>query len=104
LHGTTQPPAAAIVEANNALVFSTLGYCLVPAVFLGGLLWSKQPPIIFQQLMGVNLTAGSYESEVNQGKWLLAESTKLGRSLNLYSPGKYGEGVVEMVDWVKSIA
>jgi hypothetical protein len=79
------------------------GYCLAPAVLLGGMLWSKQPPVIFQQLMGVNLTAGGYTAEVNQGKWLLAESEKLGRPINLYSLGKYGEGVVEMVDWVKRI-
>jgi hypothetical protein len=79
------------------------GYCLAPAVLLGGMLWSKQPPVIFQRLMGVNLTAGGYAAEVNQGKWLLAESEKLGRPINLYSLGKYGEGVVEMVDWVNSI-
>lgn len=79
------------------------GYCLAPAVLLGGLLWSKDPPVVFQQLLGVNLSAGEYESEVKQGKWLLAESEKLGRPLNLYTLGKYGEGVVEMVDWVKSI-
>jgi hypothetical protein len=33
---------------------------------------------------------------VSQGKWLLAESERLRRPLNLYSLGKYGEGVVEM--------
>jgi hypothetical protein len=82
---------------------AVIGYCLVPAVLLGGLLWSKQPPIIFQQLMGVNLSAGGYKSEVNQGKWLLAESERLGRPLNLYSLGKVREGVMSAVDWVKSI-
>ena len=82
---------------------AVIGYCLAPAVFLAGLLWSNHPPIIFQQLMGVNLTAGSHESEVNQGKWLLAESERVGRPLNLYSLGNYGVGAVEMVDWVKSI-
>jgi len=87
------------VSAKGAVI----GYCLAPAVLLGGLLWSKQPPIIFQQLMGVNLSAGGYKSEVNQGKWLLAESERVGRPLNLYSLGSCGVGVVEMVDWVKSI-
>ncbi len=82
---------------------AVIGYCLAPAVLLGGLLWSKKPPIIFQQLMGVNLSAGGYESEVNQGQWLFAESERLGRPLNLYSLGNYGVGAVEMVDWVKSI-
>jgi hypothetical protein len=78
-------------------------YCLAPAVLLGGLLWSKQPPIILQQLMGVNLSAGGYGSEVDQGRWLFAESERLGRPLNLYALGNFGVGVVEMVDWVKSV-
>ena len=82
---------------------AVIGYCLAPAVLLGGLLWSKQPPIVFQQLMGVNLSAGGYKSEVKQGQWLLAESERVGRPLNLYSLGSCGVGVVEMVDWVKSI-
>jgi hypothetical protein len=82
---------------------AVIGYCLAPALLLGGMLWSKQPPIIFQQLMGVNLSTGGYESEANQGKWLVAESERLGRPVNLYSLGKYGEGVVEMVGWVNSI-
>jgi hypothetical protein len=78
-------------------------YCFAPAVLLGGLLWSKQPSIVFQQLMGVNLSAGGYGSEVNQGQWLFAESERLGRPLNLYSLGDFGTGVVEMIDWVKSV-
>jgi hypothetical protein len=82
---------------------AVIGYCLAPAVLLGGLLWSKQPPTIFQQLMGVNLSAGGYESEVNEGKWLFAESERLGRPINLYSLGNYAVGAVEMVDWVNSI-
>jgi hypothetical protein len=82
---------------------AAIGYCLVPAVVLWALLWSKEPPILFQQLMGVNLSAGQYESEVTQGRWLFAESERLGRSINLYSLGNYGVGVVEMVDWVKSM-
>jgi hypothetical protein len=56
---------------------AVIGYCLAPAVLLGGMLWSRQPPVIFQQLMGVNLTAGKYQSEVDQGKWLFAESERL---------------------------
>jgi hypothetical protein len=79
------------------------GYCLAPAVLLAGLLWSKQPPIIFQKMMGVNLSAGGYGSEVKQGQWLLSESARLGRIINLYSVGNYEVGAVEMVDWVKSI-
>jgi hypothetical protein len=79
------------------------GYCIAPAILLGGLLWSRQPPVFFQQLMGVNLSAGGYEPEVNQGKWLYAESERVGRPLNLYSVGNYGVGAVEMIDWVKSI-
>jgi hypothetical protein len=82
---------------------AVIAYCFAPAVLLGGMLWSRQPTVIFQQLMGVNLTAGKYQPEVNQGKWLFAESERLGRPLNLYSLGKYGVGVVEMVDWVKSV-
>jgi hypothetical protein len=53
--------------------------------------------------MGVNLSAGSYAAEVRQGKWLLVQSQRLGRPLNLYSLGNYGAGAVEMVDFVKSI-
>jgi hypothetical protein len=79
------------------------GYCLAPAVLLAGLLWSKQPPIIFQKMMGVNLSAGGYGSEVKQGQWLLSESARLGRIIDLYSVGNYEVGAVEMVDWVKSI-
>jgi hypothetical protein len=82
---------------------AVIGYCLAPAVLLGGLLWSKQPPIVFQQLLGVNLSAGGYASEANQGQWLFAESERLGRPINLYSLGNYSVGAVEMVDWVKSI-
>jgi hypothetical protein len=82
---------------------AVIACCLAPAVLLGGMLWSRQPPVIFQQLMGVNLTAGKYQSEVDQGKWLFAESERLGRPLNLYSLGHFGVGVVEMVDWVKSV-
>jgi hypothetical protein len=67
------------------------------------MLWSKQPPVIFQQLMGVNLTAGGYKSEVNEGQWLLAESKRFGRPLNLYSLGNYNVGAVEMIEWVESI-
>jgi hypothetical protein len=82
---------------------AVIAYCLAPGVLIGGMLWSKQPPFIFQQLMGVNLTTGKYQSEVDQGKWLFAESERLGRPLNLYSLGHYGVGVVVMVDWVKSV-
>ncbi len=82
---------------------AAIGYCLAAAVFLGGLLWSRQPPMIFQQLIGVNLTSGGHQSEVNEGQWLLGESARLGRPLNLYIVGGYDAGVVEMVGWVKSI-
>lgn len=83
---------------------AVIGYCLTPAILLGGLLWSKEPPIIWQQLLGVNLSAGGHESEVNQGRWLLAESARLGRPINLYLVGGYDAGVVETVGWVKSLA
>jgi hypothetical protein len=92
-----------IRDFRPAVKGTTICYCLAPAVLLGGLLWSKQPPIIFQQLMGVNLSAGGFGPEVNQGQWLFAESERLGRPLNLYSLGAFGAGVVEMIDWVKSI-
>jgi hypothetical protein len=82
---------------------AVVAYCVVPALVLGGLLWSKQPPMIFQQLMGINLSTGGHGSEVSQGQWLLAESERLGRPLNLYSLGEFGAGVVEMEDWVQSI-
>jgi hypothetical protein len=82
---------------------AVIAYCLAPTFLLAGLLWSKQPPMIFQQLMGINLSAGGYAAEVNQGRWLLAESGRLGRPLNLYSLGNLGAGVVEMMDWVQSI-
>jgi hypothetical protein len=82
---------------------AVIAYCLAPTFLLAGLLWSKQPPMIFQQLMGINLSTGGYTAEVNQGHWLLAESGRLGRPLNLYSLGNLGAGVVEMVDWVQSI-
>src|ERR1700733_13831830 len=59
--------------------------------------------MVFQQVLGVNLSAGGYASEVNQGQWLFAESERLGRPVSLYSVGDYGVGAVEMVDWVKSI-
>jgi hypothetical protein len=78
-------------------------YCLASPLLLGGLLWSKQPPNIFQQLMGVNLSTGGYGSEVSQGQWLLTESERLGRPINLYSLGELGAGVIEMEDWVHSI-
>jgi hypothetical protein len=90
-------------EFGPSAKVAVTGYFLAPAVLLGGLLWSKQPPIFFQQLMGVNLSAGGYESEVKQGQWLLAESERLHRPLNLYSLGSFGVGAVEMVDWVKSL-
>lgn len=64
-------------------------YCLAPADLLGELLWSKQPPIIFQQLMGINLSAGGYESEANQGRWLFAESERLGCPPQSLFPGKF---------------
>lgn len=82
---------------------AVIAYCLAPAVLLSGMLWSKHPPIIVQQILGVNLTAGSRGSEVNQGEWLLMESERLGRPLNLYSLGNFGTGAAEMVDWVKGI-
>jgi hypothetical protein len=82
---------------------AVVGYCLAPVVLIGGLLWSKQPSVIFQQVMGVNLSAGGYAEEVNQGKWLLAESERIGRPINLYSLGNFDVGAVEMVDWVQSI-
>ena len=69
---------------------AVIGYCLAPAVLLGGMLWSKQPPIIFQQLMGVNLSTGGIESEVNQGQWLLRRIREAGTPVNLYSLGSYG--------------
>jgi hypothetical protein len=81
---------------------AVIGYCFAPAVLLGGMLWSKQPSMIFQQLIGVNLSTGGYGAEVKQGEWLFAESEKMARPLNLYSLGTYGVGVVEMIDWVKS--
>jgi hypothetical protein len=87
------------LSAKGAVV----GYCLAPAALLGGLLWSRQPPIVFQQLLGVNLSAGGYASEANQGQWLFAESGRLGRPINLYAVGNYSVGAVEMVDWVNSI-
>ena len=42
---------------------AVIGYYLAPAVLLSALLWSKEPPIAFQQLLGVNLSAGGYKSE-----------------------------------------
>jgi hypothetical protein len=90
-------------EFGSSAKGAVIGYCLAPAVLLGGLLWSKEPPIVFQQLMGVNLSVGGYESEVKEGQWLFGESERLGRPLNLYSVGDFGVGAVEMVDWVKSI-
>jgi hypothetical protein len=82
---------------------AVIGYCVVPAVLLGGMIWSERPPIVLQQMMGVNLTAGGRASEVNQGKWLLAESERLRRPLNLYLIGEFDVGVVEMIDWVNSV-
>jgi hypothetical protein len=82
---------------------AVIGYCLTPAILLGGLLWSKDPPMIWQQLLGVNLSAGGHESEVKQGRWLLAESSKLGRPLNLYLVGGYDAGVVETIGWGNSL-
>jgi hypothetical protein len=82
---------------------AVIGYGFAPALLLSGLLWSKQPSPIFQHLMGVNLTAGGFAAEVVQGKWLLTESEKVGRPLNLYVIGNYRVGAVEMVDWVNSV-
>jgi hypothetical protein len=42
---------------------AVIGYYLAPAVLLSALLWSKEAPIAFQQLLGVNLSAGGYKSE-----------------------------------------
>ena len=78
-------------------------YCFAPALLLGGMLWLRHPPIFMQRLMGVNLSTGGHATEVKQGKWLLAESARLAKPLNLYVLGNDGVGVVEMVDWVKSI-
>jgi hypothetical protein len=78
-------------------------YCFAPAVLLLSLLWAKHPPIMLQELMGINLSAGGYASEAKQGQWLFAESERLGRPLNLYSLGGFGVGVVEMIDWEKSV-
>jgi hypothetical protein len=80
-----------------------IGYCFAPAVLLLSLLWAKHPPIMLQELMGINLSAGGYGSEAKQGQWLFAESERLGRPLNLYSLGVYGVGAVEMIDWEKSV-
>jgi hypothetical protein len=90
-------------EAGPSAKGAIVVYCFAPALILGGMLWANRPPVIIQKLMGVNLTTGGYGSEVNQGKWLYAESERLGRPLNLYSLGNYSVGEVEMVDWAKSI-
>jgi hypothetical protein len=82
------------VKFGPSAKVAVTSYFLAPAVLLGGLLWSKQPPIVFQQLMGVNLSAGGYESEVKQGQRLFAESESLHRPLNLYSLGSFGVGAV----------
>jgi hypothetical protein len=92
-----------VLELGRVAKKTVICYCLAPAVLLVGLLWSKDPPIIFQQLMGVNLSAGGYGPEVKLGQWLFAQSEKLGRPLNLYSLGAFSAGVVEMIDWVESI-
>lgn len=90
-------------DSGPAAKGAVIGYCFAPAVLLGGLLWSREPPIAFQQLIGVNLSAGGYASEVKQGQWLFAESERLGRPLILYALGNFGVGAVEMIDWVKSL-
>jgi hypothetical protein len=76
---------------------------LPPAVLLLNLLWLKNPPIMLEELMGINLSAGGYASQAEQGQWLYAEFERLGRLLNLYYLGGYGLGVVEVIDWEKSV-
>jgi hypothetical protein len=79
-------------------------YCIIPFSVLLGMLHSSHPHLGLQNALGVCLITDCYKEEVKQGKWLMAQSAKLGRPLNMYALNT-GEpnGVIEMASLIYGI-
>lgn len=79
-------------------------YCFIPGCVLAGMLQLRQPDPRLQIMMGVDLAYSEYADEVKWGEWLVDQSQKLQRPLNIYTVNNgFRAGVVEMVTWVASI-
>jgi len=78
-------------------------YSLVPPLLIVWMLYLKQPPFTLQTFLGVNLSAGGYSEEVQEGNRLSSECAQIDRPLVLYFCGLWRVGVVEMVGWMRTV-
>jgi hypothetical protein len=94
-----------LIKLRNKSVLIGCFYCLVPAFVIIFLLNVKEGSISskVERFFGYNLDSGQYLDEVGIGRFLIEESKKTGKTLNIYSFGNYHVGAVEMMGWVNSI-
>jgi hypothetical protein len=94
-----------IISLGKSTRIFIVCYCLIPAMILGALLYAPENKAnkVIENFLGYNLTTGLYGKEVEMGKFLIQESKKEKRPLQIYSLGGYGAGVIEMTDWVNSV-
>jgi hypothetical protein len=72
--------------------------CVVPYGLIMFLLFANPPPISWQSLAGVNLSAGQFQGDVKLGNFLLQECRKSGHELEIYTLlAEQDAGVIEAV-------
>jgi len=99
------PEAFALLRMADFSLRAGLGaLCLSPTVALVMLLWSENPSVAIQQVMGVNLSSGGYGEEVQIGKYLMELARARKRALVIYSQAGYRDGVVHAVDYLAAVS
>jgi hypothetical protein len=69
--------------------------CVAPAAIIVALLFSSQPPMSWQALLGVNLSAGQFREEVEMGDYLVEWALQEKRAPTIYIlQGNERQGVV----------
>jgi len=94
-----------IINLGKGIQIAVTCYCLIPAMILGALLYAPEGKANkkIENFFGYLLTTGLYGKEVKMGKFLIQESQKEKRLLQIYSLGNYAAGAVEMTDWVNAV-
>ena len=93
-----------IKRRSSGIQEAAVAYFFAPALGVIILLWMPTPPLAIQELLGVNLTTGTFAQEVNLGHKLLAECADQHRSLMLYSfAGLRGGVAISVQEYIRSI-
>jgi hypothetical protein len=99
------PQAFALLPALDSPLRMALGaISLTPTVALALLLWSGNPSVVIQEVMGVNLSSGGYRREVQIAEHLMALAKARKRALVIYAQAGYREGVVHAVDSLAAVS